>query len=162
MKHRILVPVDGSEPSQHALDAAVGLARTLDGTVIVCHVVDLAKAAMMTFGNPQFSAGCIDALREEGASIVQASRDRIGTLAGGVETCLLQGNPSEAIVDVARERGVTWIVMGSHGRTGLSRMLVGSVAEGVLRHAPVPVMIVPPERKRAVAQGELAAAAGRC
>ena len=147
-ERRILVPVDGSELSLHALDVGVGLARSLGLGLIVCHVVDPAKAAEMTFGNPQFIAECVGALRAEGESILQTATKRVGHV-DGVESLLLQGNPAEEIVRVAKELGADWIVTGSHGRRGLSRMLMGSVAEGVLRHADVPVMIVPRERTHA-------------
>jgi len=147
MKQRILVPVDGSPPSRRALEAAVDLAKSLDASVVLCHVVDPAKAAMMTFGNPAFASGCIDALRDEGEAIVETAKERCGDLAGGLQSFVVQGNPAEEIAQVAQALHAGWIVMGSHGRSGLSRMLMGSVAEGVLRHASVPVMIVPSERE---------------
>jgi len=144
MNERILVPVDGSEPSLRALDAAADLAQTLGATLIVCHIVDLSRAAMLTFGEPQLVAGCLDALRSEGASIVSSGAERVHAKVGNVETRLAQGSAAQEIPRVARDTAATWIVMGSHGRSGFGRAVMGSVAEGVLRQSPVPVMIVTP------------------
>ncbi|HTU83468.1 MAG TPA: universal stress protein [Candidatus Acidoferrales bacterium] len=147
MNGPILVPVDGSEPSLRAVDEAAELAKVAGTGIVVAHVVDPAKAAMLTYGNPQFVAGCLDAIREEGRELLEAARVRARGHVERVETRLIQGSPGQEIVKLAREIGATWIVMGSHGRTGLARLLVGSVAEDVLRHAGVPVLIVPLERK---------------
>ncbi|HVA32615.1 MAG TPA: universal stress protein [Candidatus Baltobacteraceae bacterium] len=146
MKDRILVPVDGSEYALHALDTAADLGRATGATIIVCHVVDIAKASMMSFGEAQLVAACFDALHQEGEGIVrdavQHLRDRLGNDAS-IESRIAQGNTVEEITRIAAEMHATWIVMGSHGRTGLVRMLMGSIAEGVLRHSPVPIVIVP-------------------
>ncbi len=151
MNGPIVVAVDGSELSLDAVDAAAGLAQSFNSDLVVAHVVDPAKAAMLTYGNPQLVAGCFDALREEGREVLEIGRERARRSVARVETRLVQGPPAEEIVALAGEVGAAWIVMGSHGRSGLRRMLVGSVAEGVLRHAAVPVLIVPLQRKGAVA-----------
>jgi len=157
MKNRILVPVDGSELSLSALDRAADLARALDSDLIVAYVVDLAKAASISFGDPQCVSGCVDALREEGESILRTATQRAGPLCSHVESRLVQGNPAEEIAGLASALRAGWIVMGSHGRTGLSHLLMGSVAEGVLHRSSVPVMIVPVERVLAkVRKGETA------
>ncbi|MBV8149304.1 MAG: universal stress protein [Candidatus Eremiobacteraeota bacterium] len=137
------MPVDGSEISLNALDVAADFAQTLKSKLVVCHVVDVARAAAMTYGESQFVGGCLEALRDEGRSIVQIAADRLRPLAQGAETRLLEGAPVEQILKIVEELHAAWIVMGSHGRSGLSRALLGSVAEDVVRHAHVPVTIVP-------------------
>jgi nucleotide-binding universal stress UspA family protein len=138
----ILVPVDGSECATHALDIATAFAASLDEALVVAAVVDLAQAGVMSGGQPQLVAGCIEVLQEEAKDIVD---DAVKRVAGRVATSsrISQGTPAEEIEQLATELQVRFIVMGSRGRSGLSRLLMGSVAEGVVRAAPVPVMVVP-------------------
>jgi nucleotide-binding universal stress UspA family protein len=68
---------------------------------------------------------------------------KTGAMQHPVRIDIVEGSPVDAILDRARQERADLIVMGTHGRTGLSRLLVGSVAEGVLRHAPCPVVVVP-------------------
>ncbi|MBV8490656.1 MAG: universal stress protein [Candidatus Eremiobacteraeota bacterium] len=147
MSDTVLVPIDGSEASSKALDSAVALARAVNGKIALCHVVNVTKAAMLTYGNPQFVAECLNALRDDGRSLLDATCETLRATFPSVETYLFQGNPQEEIVRAASELRAGWIVMGSHGRSGLGRALLGSVAEGVLRHATVPLLIVPFRRK---------------
>ena len=148
---RILVPVDGSEYSTHALDVATDLAATLDAELVVCHVVDLAKAATLSGGEAQLVPGCLEELESEGKAILDAALARAGSRVR-VSSRVAEGVPVEEIERLAAELRPTFIVIGSHGRTGLTRLVMGSVAEGVVRAAPVPVMVVPSKHKH-TAQG---------
>jgi nucleotide-binding universal stress UspA family protein len=139
----IVAPVDGSVLSLKAVEAAADISCRLGATLVILNVADVAKAAAMTAGNAQFVGGCLEALRDEGESIVQRAADHVRSRVSSVETRLVQGNPVEEILKASDQLNAEWIVMGSHGRTGLMRGLLGSVAEGVVRHANVPVMIVP-------------------
>jgi nucleotide-binding universal stress UspA family protein len=138
----VLVPVDGSDCSQRALDAAVDFAAPLGTELVVCHVIDLSRAAVMSGGEPQLVAGCLEELRSEGTQILD---DAVKCIGGRVKvsTRALEGAPVEEIERAAAETSPSFIVIGSHGRSGLSRLVMGSVAEGVVRAAPVPVMVVP-------------------
>jgi nucleotide-binding universal stress UspA family protein len=131
----ILHPTDFSEPSQAACEKAVELARQCGAKLTVLHV----------YANP---------LMAEGFAYVPDPRpefeQRLSTVANvelpiAVERALRVGVPAEQIVEFAREHNCDLVVMGTHGRTGLSHLLVGSVAEHVVRHAPCPVMVVRPE-----------------
>jgi|GEM_PF-6692730 len=106
----ILVPVDGSECSLSALDVAADLGTKLGTTIVVCHVLDIGRAAAMSGGAPQLVAGCLEALESEG----------------------------KEIVDEAFKR-----VTGRIATAQLARLMMGSVAEGAVRHASVPVIVVP-------------------
>lgn len=139
-KH-ILCPVDGSELSLEALDAAARLCKEQSAELTVCTVVDPARASAMAFGDPGMSAACLEALNDEGAGRVRDAAARVENVVPA-EAIALDGQPVEAIVQCAATRGCDLIVMSSHGRTGLKRALLGSVAEGVVRKAGVPVMIV--------------------
>jgi nucleotide-binding universal stress UspA family protein len=139
-KH-ILCPIDGSETSIHALQVAANLAAEQHAKLTICTVADPAKAASMAFGDPGMSAACYDALDAEGKVMTADAAARIANITQA-QPVALDGQPIETIVDYAATNACDLIVMGSHGRTGLSRALLGSVAEGVVCHAGTPVLIV--------------------
>ena len=138
----ILVPIDGSACSLEALDVAVGFATELGGDVIVCHVVDLARAATLSGGEAQLVAGCLEELQAEGRALLADAEYRVAGRVS-VSAQIAEGAPVAEIERLAAESEPALIVIGSHGRTGLSRLVLGSVAEGVVRSAPVPVVVVP-------------------
>ena len=139
-KH-ILVPIDGSDCSLYALEIAASFAREQQARLTVCTVVDPAKAAAMAFGEATMAAACLDALDDEGKALVEDAVARVRQM-WPADVTVLDGAPVDTIVDFAREGGADLIVIGSHGRSGLSRLFLGSVAEGVIRNAAVPVMVV--------------------
>ena len=145
---KILVPVDGSDGSFRALDTAVELANDLHADVVLCHVVSLANAALMSGGDAQLLPGCLEQVQRNGEAIVAETLRRISGRVD-VSSRIAEGDPIDEIVRAAGRLRPAFIVIGSHGRTGLSRALVGSVAEGVLRRAPVPVMVVPSKHREA-------------
>lgn len=147
MYDTILVPTDGSDHARRAAEHAALLAGALDATVHVVSVVDLDDAA------GPFSAGGlddhdIDRLTASGRSTAEETAAALGERVT-VETDVLTGRPSDAILDYVEDHGVDLVCMGTHGRRGLSRYLTGSVAERVLRRAPVPVMTVRASEGRA-------------
>lgn len=140
---RILVPIDFTAASQVPIAYAAELAGVLDAVVVLAHVVlfDPGWAEVMP---PDAAPAALEEARERRVS---AARDRLNqhtaALSGrAVECCLVEGEPVEAICALAREQACDLIIVGSHGRRGLSRALLGSVAERVVRHAPVPVLVV--------------------
>lgn len=142
---RILVPVDGSEDSLRALDLASGVASELHGEIIICHVIDLARAATMSGGQAQLVVGCLEELQREGTTILADAVNRLAHRVP-VSTRTADGSPIAEIERLASEINPAFVVIGSHGRTGLNRLVMGSVAEGVVRSSPVPVMVVPRTR----------------
>jgi len=142
----MLVPVDFSVPSRTALDYASELSKTLGATLDVLHVwqapsyvpvgsgivgagIGEATMAEMIRKNAEEALdGFIDEARKRGVTIRSART--------------LGGPPAWSIVDAAREGKYDLIVIGTHGRTGLPRVLLGSVAENVVRHADCPVLTV--------------------
>lgn len=138
-KH-ILCPVDGSNTSLQALELAARLAKEQRAQLTICMAVDAAKAAAMAFGDPGMSAACYNALYDE----ARASLASISALVTDVtpDQMLVEGAAVDAIVQCAATKGCDLIIIGSHGRSGIKRALLGSVAEGVVRTAAVPVMVV--------------------
>ena len=139
MYDRILVPTDGSTEGERAVEYAFELARLHDAEIYAIYVVNAASYG----GLPMETAwdGISDALREEGQEAV----DRVKELAPddvSVETAVLEGTPSRVIVEEASPENCDLVVMGTHGRGGIDRLLLGSVTERVVRSAPVPVLTV--------------------
>ncbi len=142
---RILVPVDGSPHARRALDEAIALARLTGARVIVTHAID---EPFLALGAGAWIAGSVDLLgllREGAAEILGAARDVVTAAGVLVESVLLDtfdGRVCDLVVQAARTHQADLIVIGSHGRRGLSRALLGSDAEQILRLAPVPVLLV--------------------
>ncbi len=147
---RILAPVDGSQAGRPAFELANQLAQQLGSELQILHVVPpLPTLAVEPFGGrmmPAFSWESIyKALEEEGEALLQSAQHM--AQAPKVKAFLLKAETrreADVIVDFARDNHSDLIVMGTHGRTGLERLLLGSVAEGVAHHAPVPVLLVRP------------------
>ena len=132
----ILVPVDFSEYQQTVLDLAMSLARASNAKLVIVHVADPAR----TYGESSVYAGVADPQREVMEEKLREVRPPSPEVA--FEHRYLRGAPADAIVDCAKELNADLIVMRTHGRTGVSRVLMGSVAEAVNREAPCPVMTI--------------------
>jgi len=139
MYDRILVPTDGSPSMQTVVDHALELANVHDATVHGLYVVDTGNFATLPVETTW--DGVAGLLREEGEQAMSEFEEMAGD--APVETAITEGNPSSEIVDYALEHGCDTVVMGTHGRGGIDRLLLGSVAERVVRSAPVPVVTVP-------------------
>lgn len=136
---RILVPVDFSPSSDQALDYAVALAAKLDATVHVLNVISVPVFGVPELGVAMTSSVIDQLVRDNQIAVdrLVAARKDQAKLAGGL---LRTGDPRDVIVQTAEELKADLIVMGTHGRRGLSRALLGSVAESVVRHSAVPVL----------------------
>jgi nucleotide-binding universal stress UspA family protein len=141
---RILVPVDGSATSNKGLDEAIKLARAAGAKIRLLHVVDDTLA----FSSPD-GAGAnyvLDALRSSGRQALERAGDRVRRAKLEAESTLIEnftGRVAEAIVDQAKRWRADLIVMGTHGRRGVNRLLIGSSAELVVRSSTLPVLLVP-------------------
>lgn len=145
MYDRILVPIDGSPTSEHALAEAVKLAKLCSATVRLVHVVD-PLSHVTGFERPDvYVSEIVPAMRRAAEALLGKARD--GVAAGGVpaETALVESlgeRVSEVVLDQARSWPADLIVIGTHGRRGVDRVLMGSDAEQVARRSPVPVLLV--------------------
>ena len=141
---RILVPTDFSEPSDAALNYARALANKFGASVHLLHVIELGYPTA-AFGHETYladSPGAHDALVKEAYAkfaprVFPSDRAR-----HGMTTEVLTGNSAATIVECAADQNIDLIVMGTHGRTGFEHLLMGSVAEHVVRTAPCPVLTV--------------------
>lgn len=134
---RVLIAVDGSPHSEYALEVGLSLARRLGAEVGLVTVVDPAPAVTIEAGAP--SVDILTILRQEAAQVLEKARSAAGDLKA--VTLQREGSPAAEILNAAKEWGASLIVVGSHGRTGLSRLFMGSTAEHVARHAEAPVLM---------------------
>jgi len=150
---KICCTVDFSEPSRYALDEAIDLARRLGAELIVTHVqVPLAPAATDVLVS---SREILKAEGEEEARELDSWRTYAQErMNAPVKATVLVGDAAAAIAKLAGDEGVDLIVAGTHGRTGVRRFVLGSVAERVVRLAPCPVLVV---RRREVRDAEIVA-----
>jgi nucleotide-binding universal stress UspA family protein len=141
LPQHILVPVDFSEYSEHALDYAIALAAKLDAKVHVLNVVGLPMIGVPEMG-VAFSAGMMDSVMKSNQSALDTLVAARRTKAAIGEVMLRVGDAREVILVACEEVGADLIVMGTHGRRGVSRALLGSVAESVVRTSPCPVLTI--------------------
>jgi len=138
MYERILLPTDGSKATDAAVERALDLAATYDAELHVIYVVDTAAVPTEVAAD-----SILESLEEAGERVVADVEERAAD--AGVETVVAAveyGTPHRVIREYADDNDVDLIVMGTHGRTGLDRYLLGSVTEKVVRTADVPVLTV--------------------
>ena len=141
---RFLVPVDCSEDANQALEYAIALARTLGARVILLHVMQSPPwgGVDMDVTLPHAYSQFIQHLEAEVTHRMQACLERVTARGLEGEMAVVHGEPFQEILDTAKKQQVDLIIMGTHGRTGLQHVLMGSVAEKVVRLAPCPVLVV--------------------
>ena len=138
--HHILVPTDFSPTAQAALDLAVELARDSHALLTLVHAVELPVYSYDTL---------LAAPMDLYAPVRQAAQETLSKMLGevqkqvpGAASILRPGRATDEIIDAVRTTGADLVVIGTHGRTGLTHLLLGSVAEKVVRASPVPVLTV--------------------
>ncbi|MWG34624.1 universal stress protein [Halomarina oriensis] len=141
MYDRILAPTDGSDPATAAVRHALALARTTGATVHAVYVLD-TRTGFLTVSKDEVR-GALREVGEDAATTILNEVERLATDADvELVTEVVDGAPDQAILDYAADHDVDHIVVGTHGRTGLERRLLGSVTERVIGGASVPVTAV--------------------
>ena len=141
---RILVPVDFSDCSLEAARYAAGLAGTFHASIELLHVIEepFQSGVWSPDAYVPYVPELLTALRRDAERRLLKAKNLPGLAGLSVLTAVAVGRPSQAILDRAAEGDVDLIVMGTHGRTGVSHLMLGSVAERVLRRSPCPVLTV--------------------
>jgi nucleotide-binding universal stress UspA family protein len=140
MGKHLLVPLDGSSGGDAALEYV--FEEFPDARVTLFHVINPARASFTAQAAlPSFSEEWYEEERSSAEALFEEARERAPATAT-IETEIEVGRPSRAIVEYTDDHDVDGIVMGSHGREGVARVLLGSVAEAVVRRSPVPVTVV--------------------
>jgi len=151
MYEHVLLPTDGSGGTDRAIEHALELASTYDASLHVLTVVDdgaIGAAAEDTF----------DDIRTRQREALESIADRARSAGLAVESVVREGTPHREILEYVDAAGIDLVVMGTHGRSGVGRVLLGSVTERVVRAAPVPVVTVRVELEAAGVATSAAAA----
>jgi universal stress protein A len=145
----ILLPTDFSECGNYALSYAASLARSFGASILCVHVIEPMVPTVGYSGmtEPLPIADITDQLENSAERELPKIAEREEFAGLETEELIVHGEAASEIVRVARERKVDLIVVSSHGRTGLGRILFGSTAEAVVRHAPCPVLVVKPTQE---------------
>lgn len=145
MYQRILVPVDGSSTSTRGLDEAIKLAKLTGASLRLIHLVDPLTFATGFELYGGYAGEVFPLMKEAGEKILEQARTRVADSGVKVDT-LLFDSLATRVSDLVVEQVKTWdadlIVIGTHGRRGVGRLLLGSDAEQIVRMAPVPVLLV--------------------
>lgn len=144
MYTHLLLPTDGSKLSSHAIDQGLALAASVGAKATILTVVE-------PFHSFNASSDLLAEVREDyeknakasAEKLLQAAADKAGAAGVEAETVLIRDDhPHQRIIDAAAERGCDLIVMASHGRRGVSALLMGSVTQKVLTHSTTPVLVI--------------------
>ena len=139
MFEKILLAVDGSEHSLRSAKEAGDLARAMKSDIL--RIVVAFDSIPPYLGEPNMQQA-INARLKEANAILQKAQDAVGKIPGEIHTELIEGPAAEAIINVAKTRGSTVIVMGSRGMSAIAELVLGSTTHKVVSHAPCPVLIV--------------------
>ncbi|RYJ13670.1 universal stress protein [Halogeometricum borinquense] len=138
MYERILVPTDGSKASQGAIKHAIDIAKQYDATIHALYVVDSGTYSSLEAGSNIVA----EALRGEGEKAVEQVVSAADDAGVEVTTSVQNGTAHRGILNYTEENDCDLVVMGTHGRSGLDRYLLGSVTEKIVRSSDVPVLTV--------------------
>lgn len=148
MFEHILIPTDGSDPSRKAARKGIDMAAVHGATVHLMYAMEPIPLGGFTAGPEPASAehsSVVEKQREEGQEAIDDVASYATEVGVDVVEAIEGGRPSEAIVEYVEDEGIDLVVMGTHGRSGAGRLMLGSVAEKVVRRSPVPVMTVKAE-----------------
>jgi nucleotide-binding universal stress UspA family protein len=135
---KIVIATDGSEKNMSAVIEGLMIARVTGAELHIIYVID--TKALTTGVIEESYAGMYDSLREEGELALDQAKELAGDL--DVETSLLTGKPATEIARFVKEHGTDLLVIGTQGKTGLGKLILGSVAETIVRTSPCSVLVV--------------------
>ena len=135
----ILCPTDFSEESYRALEYAVRFAKLSDGTILIPHIIHIPTEHLR---DDEGHVLPFERLKSRAQALLEEAR---ATYTSGYPKCELLldvGDPFELLLGIAQQRKVDLVVIATHGRTGVEHLVIGSVAEKIIQHAPCPVFVV--------------------
>lgn len=145
MYERILVPLDGSDTAARGLDEALRLARLAGSTVVLLHVIELHPMMVEALSATVWEQ-LAEAQRRHAQGLIEAARQRVVDAGLAAEAHVVQAEPGSRVADTlvraVHAQRCQLVVMGTHGRRGMARALLGSDAESLLRVCPAPVLLV--------------------
>ena len=150
MYEHILVPLDGSELSETALPHAQALAEKLGASILLLRVANISATIMAATGPdtgmvaPDLIEEVIEDQEEDAKTYLERVGQRLKAAGCQVTWQVVEGSPAQAIVETARKNNCDLIALATHGRTGLVRAVLGSVADAVVRESHLPVLLIRP------------------
>ena len=142
---RILVPIDGSPTATRGLDEAIGLCKATEGSIRVLHVMDDLVFVSGFESGATYARDVVPELRRRSEQLLEAARKRVEAAGVAADKVLIECF-ARRTSEIVCEQAIAWradlIVVGTHGRRGVRRMMLGSDAEQIVREAPVPVLVV--------------------
>lgn len=135
----ILCPTDFSEQSYHAIEYAEGFAKPADGVVLLTHIIHVPSGELYQPDGHTLTFG--EARQRATAQLEDVHRTHLGNYPK-CELLVEIGEPYEQLMNIATQRKVDLIIIATHGRTGIAHLVMGNVAEKIIRHAPCPVFVV--------------------
>lgn len=136
---RIMVATDGSKPARKAIETGIDIAKLSGAKIYAVYVVVPTTHSARDFG---WEKAAMEHFRNEGKRATGFVEETAKVAGIEVESVLLEGHPADEIVKFAEQNDIEMIVMGTLGKTGLDRFLLGSVAENVVRHSKISVLVV--------------------
>ena len=145
MRKKILLATDGSETSMRAANIAVSIGKKAGATVTAVYVVDVHRLAQLPgyAAMPGIKDNLMELMFKEGSEALEEIEDMARDAGVAYERVVAEGDPGEELLKLCRDPGFDLMVLGTIGKSGLKRFLLGSVAEKVVRHSHVPVLVVP-------------------
>jgi nucleotide-binding universal stress UspA family protein len=141
----IIIAVDGSSFSEHAMRSGVEMAQKLDANITLVYVVDISNLIGNAAVGGAIDSAALKIYNDEAKSVLDGlSKKYPYTKTNKIAE---EGIPAETILKLAGTNKADMIIMGTHGRKGLGHLLIGSVAENVVRHSPIPVLVIPSKKE---------------
>jgi len=144
MIKKIMIATDGSDTSKKAAMIGVDIAQRANGSITAVYVMDILRLAHLPgyATLPGLKEKILELMKEEGQQATQFVEDHAQIMKVSCHKILVQGNPSEELLKISQKQGVDLLVMGSFGRTGIEKFLLGSVAEKVVLQSTIPVLLI--------------------
>lgn len=141
----IFMPVDGSEVSNHAAEEGFRLAKALGSEAVLQYVIDIS---IVTLPDAELAISSLDIIRdsfrEQGEKVLKDLSDKAREMGVPCSTMMSEGDVHDEIIKAAEEMKADLIIIGTHGRRGLNRLILGSVAGSVAKRAHCPVLLIRP------------------
>lgn len=144
MYHKILVPLDGSPTAEAVLPHAQALAQS-EGAELVLVRVAVNPANEFAFSDPVLATTLVQQMEDDTKQYIADVEKRVASGGTKVSTLIREGPIAETILAVATEVNADIIAMSTHGRSGVRRLLLGSVADRIVNHSHIPVMLIRPQ-----------------
>ena len=148
MIKNIMIATDGSDTSKKAAEVGIEIACRSKGSITAVYVVDVFRLSHIpgyaTF--PGLKDKLLELMEKEGIEATESVEDMANDAGIACQKLIARGEPSKELLRISLESGVDLLIMGSVGRTGLDKIILGSVAEKVVRNSVVPVLLVPGDR----------------